>query len=291
MPHLSLPGASLYWESDGSASAPALLAIPGGMGSLRMWDRLVAARASVDHVVRFDPRGFGATIAERTPYANHEDAIALLDHLGIAAATIVGTGRGATIALDVALAAPDRVVGVVMVCGGPSGHPSVDLGAREERLLAQFDALHETDAGVDDPEDRTGPEGATPPRDIQALVEQELAIWAAGPGRALRDLDPAFLSLARRLDRNGRRRDDRLPRPTPLQPPAVDRLAEVEVPVLVMAGAHDLSPAIAHFHTLVEGLPNATGFRFDDSAHLPVLERPEEFERVLDTWLGEVSDR
>ena len=59
MPHLSVPGAELAYESDGRASAPALLLIPAGIATLRMWDPQVEALAADHLVVRYDPRGFG----------------------------------------------------------------------------------------------------------------------------------------------------------------------------------------------------------------------------------------
>ena len=61
MPHLSVPGAELYYEAEGPASAPAVLLVHAGIASLRMWDPLVPALVDDHYVVRFDTRGFGQT--------------------------------------------------------------------------------------------------------------------------------------------------------------------------------------------------------------------------------------
>jgi pimeloyl-ACP methyl ester carboxylesterase len=57
------------------------------------------------------------------------------------------------------------------------------------------------------------------------------------------------------------------------------RLRELELPTLVLRGAHDLStPAISK--TLLDGLPNVREVVFAESSHMPVL---EETERYIDT--------
>ena len=53
----------------------------------------------------------------------------------------------------------------------------------------------------------------------------------------------------------------------------------------VMVGEHDISAALAQYEFLVTTIPQAEGHRFADAAHLPNVERPEEFERVLIDWL------
>ena len=58
-PHV--PGCRSYYESNGPASAPALLLVPAGIATLRMWDEQVPDLASDHFVVTYDPRGFGGT--------------------------------------------------------------------------------------------------------------------------------------------------------------------------------------------------------------------------------------
>ena len=165
MPYLSVPGAELYYESDGRASAPALLLIPAGIATLRMWDPQVEALAADHLVVRYDPRGFGATRHDpAVPFPNHADALAVLDHLGVERATLVGASRGGRLALDVALHAPDRISGVVAIGAEPSGAPELPRSDEEAR---RFDELERLD----------------PALDARRLVRLETTLWAAGPLR------------------------------------------------------------------------------------------------------------
>lgn len=66
-----------------------------------------------------------------------------------------------------------------------------------------------------------------------------------------------------------------------LDPPVVERLDEIRVPTLVVVGELDQLDAVASAATLAEGIPDARLERIPDAAHLPSLERPEAFNRLL----------
>lgn len=100
-------------------------------------------------VVSYDARGHGASspAAERTGYRYETlaaDAIAVLDHLGIGQAAIVGQSMGSATAIAVALAHPDRVRALAIITPAHRGAPSPNL--------EHWDALA---AGLED----GGPEG------------------------------------------------------------------------------------------------------------------------------------
>jgi len=268
MPHLSVPGAELAYETAGRVSAPALLLIPSGIATLRMWDQQVDALAEDHFVARYDPRGFGGTRHdEAVPFANRNDALALLDHLGVERATVVGASRGGTIALDLALDAPDRVAGVVTVCSSPSGFPDIPLPDEEQRRFDEVDAID-------------------PAFEPLRLVQLETTLWAVGPLRTQADLDPGFVRRVHELNAPNvtHAADDGTV--LPLEPPAYGRLRDIRSPALVMVGEYDVSSALAEYEYQLAELPDATGHRFADAAHLPNVERPAEFERVLLDWLG-----
>ena len=123
MPELELPGAALYYETAGQISSPAVLLIHSGLASLRMWDPLVPELASDHFVVRYDTRGYGRTVSTNAEYSNRSDAIDLLDHLGVERAAVVGSSRGGSIGIDLALEHPDRITGLVTI-GSVEGDPS-----------------------------------------------------------------------------------------------------------------------------------------------------------------------
>ena len=72
-------------------------------------------------MLRYDTRGFGESVTEAVTFSNRADLLALMDHLKIDKAVIVGNSRGGQIAVDFALENPSRVSGLVFVAGGLSG--------------------------------------------------------------------------------------------------------------------------------------------------------------------------
>ncbi len=268
MPHLTVPGASLYYETDGHASAPALLLLHAGIANLRMWDPQIAALAAGHYVIRFDNRGFGQTTTEDVAFSNRADAIALLDHLGVAAATLIGCSRGGSIAIDLAVEHPTRVTGLVTVGSGPSGFPEVELTDTEDALFDELDVAFDA-------------------KDWHRLARLEVALWAIGPLRGEADVDPEFLATAQALNRVNVVHAEESPLPIPLEPPASNRVVDIEVPALITVGEYDITPTLAQYEYLLSALPHASGCTFRDTAHLPSLERPADFERVLLGWLAE----
>lgn len=268
MPHLDVSGATLYYETDGHISSPALLLIHAGIANLRMWDPQIPALADRHFVIRFDSRGFGETESEDVPFSPRTDALDLLDHLGIASAAVIGCSRGGSLAIDLAIESPDRVAGIVTIGSGPSGFPEVELTEREDELFDELDVLFTA-------------------KEWERLARREVELWAFGPDRSPSDLDSDFAALAYELNAANVRHAEENPTSIPLEPPAYDRVVDIAVPVLATVGDHDLSPVLAQYEYLLSTIPGADGCRFPDSAHLPSVEQAADFERVLLAWLDE----
>jgi 3-oxoadipate enol-lactonase len=268
MPQLNVTGASLYYETDGSPEHPALLLIHAGIANLRMWDPQIEALAKQHYVVRFDTRGYGLSETQNVSFSNRADALAILDHVGVHKATIIGCSRGGSIAIDIALESPGRVLGLVTVGSGPSGFPEVELTDREDELFDGLDAAYE--AG-----------------DWAGLNRLEAELWDFGPLRSKADLDPAFVAKAYELNAPNLAHAEAEPTPIPLEPPAYERVSDITIPTLIAVGDHDITPALTQYEYLVTTIPNADGCRFPDAAHIPSVEQAAEFERVLVDWLAE----
>jgi 3-oxoadipate enol-lactonase len=106
---MTVPGARVAYQAAGDG--PAVVLIHGFGLDLRMWDPQLPVLAARCRAVRYDCRGFGASgpLDPAVPYTHAGDLIALLDHLAIADAVLVGLSFGGRVALQTALAAPDRV--------------------------------------------------------------------------------------------------------------------------------------------------------------------------------------
>ncbi|MGZ4335673.1 MAG: alpha/beta fold hydrolase, partial [Gaiellaceae bacterium] len=81
MPHVDVNGAQLWVEDAGEG--PAVLFVHGGLGDSRLWAPQAEALAARFRCVRFDVRFFGRSTGPGTPFSNVDDAVGVLDALGI----------------------------------------------------------------------------------------------------------------------------------------------------------------------------------------------------------------
>jgi pimeloyl-ACP methyl ester carboxylesterase len=110
MPQFERTGFTTAYAVEGAG--PPVLLIHGVGASLDTWDGVVAALDGRFTTIRLDLRGHGSSSKPPGPYSAAlfaEDVRALLDHLGIGRCHVAGHSLGATVALRLALDAPDRV--------------------------------------------------------------------------------------------------------------------------------------------------------------------------------------
>ena len=254
-------GTQLYWEQAG-AGDPILL-IHAGIADRRMWDSQLAAFAPQFRVVRFDARGFGRSEFGAAPFSYRGDVIAVLDALAIDQAHLIGVSFGGSTALDVALDYPDRVRSLV-------------IGASSPRGVVDHAELHP----LWDEVDRLVAAG-----DIDAANELEARMWVDGPIRAPDAVDPAIRALVLEMNRPLLAAPER-PDETALDPPAAERLDQLQIPVLVMAGEYDQPSSVAGPKLLADRIPNAEFVTVHGAAHLLNLEQPDTFNAAVLDFLG-----
>lgn len=119
-------GLSLAYQDEGEG-AP-LLCLAGLTRDSRDFDHFTAEMTPGNRVVRLDSRGRGGSDWDENfhnynPVVEAGDALALLDHLGIERATVIGTSRGGLLAMVIAASAPGRLTGVVLNDVGPALSP------------------------------------------------------------------------------------------------------------------------------------------------------------------------
>jgi pimeloyl-ACP methyl ester carboxylesterase len=251
MPHVDVNGARLYVEDDGAG--PAILFIHGGLGDLRLWEPEAQALASSFRCIRYDLRYWGRSQSRGMAFSSIDDAVGVLDVLGIERAALVGLSLGGGLALDVTLAHPSRVWALVHVAAGVSGMP---VDAYGEERSAAYDAAEA--AG-----------------DLDAMMEIDFAVWAPlGSDDRLRMLwraTPDALGLP----------DGAAPRP---REPAHERLGEIAVPTLVVVAAHDPAAQREVGKTVARRVPGAQLVEID-SDHYLTLRRADEVSSVLREFL------
>jgi len=134
---VEVDGGHLHYDKAGHG--PTVLLIHGFGVDRRSWNDQIEPFAERYTVIASDLRGFGLASMPNGPYSHHEDIACLLDHFGIARASLVGSSMGARVAFDFAIAYPERTRAVVSADGVPSGFvfdrpPGVPRGPSREQV-------------------------------------------------------------------------------------------------------------------------------------------------------------
>ncbi len=236
-------GARLWYDEAGGG--PALLLLHGGLGDSGLWEPIVPFLAERFRVIRTDLRFFGRSTGPAAPWSWEEDVVGVLDALGVERAALVGLSLGGRIAIDTALAHPERLAALALVAPGLAGH---DGRAYTQDMERRYEAA-ETDG------------------DLDAMLQIDLEPWAP-------------LGVDDRMRQLWQATPDASPLPEgvepldPAGPPAKERLGELAVPTLVVTVSHDpegfreIGPLIA------SAAPNARHVELD-SDHYVTLREPE----------------
>jgi pimeloyl-ACP methyl ester carboxylesterase len=141
-------GVDLCVESFGDSDDPAILLIMGSSASMEWWEDEFCERlaAGSRFVTRYDHRDTGRSVTYEPGAPQYtlrdlaEDAVGLLDPLGVARAHLVGMSMGGGIAQLAALDHPGRVASLTLISTGPAGPGAddPDLPAMSEETIAEF---------------------------------------------------------------------------------------------------------------------------------------------------------
>jgi pimeloyl-ACP methyl ester carboxylesterase len=255
----------LYVEQAGQGS-PVVL-VHEGIADSRMWEPQWAAYAERYRVVRFDMRGFGQSPPAVGTFSLAGDLVELLEGLELGPATLIGVSLGGAIAMEAAIARPDVVSRLVLVAPGLQG----------------FEMSDETKAGWAEEE------AALERGDVDEAVEVNLRMWVDGPSRSPDDVDPDVRSKVGEMQRRaieiwleaGEEGEHR-----PLVEGWGDRLGEISVPTLAIVGELDRPEMLEIAKRLETEIPNARRETIAGTAHVPSMERPDEFDRLVLEFLA-----
>lgn len=255
-------GAELYYEVSGVGEP--LVLVHAGISDSRMWDAQFEPFARRYRTIRYDMRGFGLSPMVGGPYSHHADLRALLDALDVERASLVGCSMGGGAVIDFALENPQRVEALVLV-GSAVGGFEFDEGTPEE-----WDELVAADGAGD----------------LERVSELEVRMWVDGPRRGPDAVDPAVRDLVRGMNFIALE-NEALQLGEELEPdkPAFSRLSQIQAPTLVLVGEEDRPRTLAASDLLVRELPDARKTVVAGTAHLPNMERPEEFNGLVLNFL------
>ena len=300
--YFQTPYGNIYWAYEApqnlnaTGSRPTLLFIHAGVSDHKLWDEQVSYFSVQDWaVLRYDIFGYGLSKptsdylkSEPRPKVKHYEHAASIAKNLISLNTalagtpdafsdrvvVIGLSRGGSIALELAVAYPELVSGVVVVAGGLMGIDSPNK-PEEDALLEQY--LKSMKAG-----------------EVEKAALIFTRFWGDGPlvkaervGQDVRGKLYAWVEdiTLREVNRNGG--GFCIPFEGP-QPPAAERLSEIQVPVAIAMGKYDETSTTDGLKIIAKQV-EAKEVKEFEAAHMINLERGKEFnawvEQYLHSWI------
>ncbi|WP_435270727.1 alpha/beta fold hydrolase [Streptomyces sp. 1222.5] len=259
-----MPPFLAYEDKDpGVTNRVPLVLVHGHPFDRTMWHPQLAEFATGRRVIAPDLRGYGASPVTpgTVPLSRHaQDLADLLDLLRVDTFVLAGLSMGGQIAMECHARFGDRIRGLVLADTFPDAETPEgrrNRAATAERLLAE---------GMRGYADEVLEKMVAPyaPPDVKAHVHRMMA--ATPP-------EGAAAALRGRAER----------------PDYRDLLTGVRVPALVVVGADDTYTPVSDAEAMHAALPDSVLHVVEGAAHLPNLERPEEFNRVLGDFLARLD--
>jgi pimeloyl-ACP methyl ester carboxylesterase len=261
MPKQKIDDINLYYESIGQGEC--LLFIHGLGSSSRDWELQVPFFTERYRVITVDVRGHGQSDKPAGPYNVAQfagDIAILLQELGESSAHVIGVSMGGIIAFQLAVDYPDLVKSMVIVNSAPALIPRTlqeRFAVFQRFLILRFM--------------NTRKMGEVLAARLFIKEEQEeirrefVARWAENDKSAYTAALRALVGWS-----------------------VLDRIGEIDVPVLVVAADEDYTP-VADKEAYVGMLPNARLLVIEDSRHATPVEHPELFNEIVLEFLQELE--
>ena len=247
MPFADVNGQHIYFDDSGG-DGPAVLFSHGFLMDHEMFVHQVAALSAEFRCITWDERGFGQTEAndDFTYWDSADDALALLTHLGIERAFLVGMSQGGFLSMRAALRAPERVLGLGLI--------DTQSGPEPEAARPVYDAMTDewlANGASDELADAVASIILSPGNDLAPWI----AKWQARPREFIR---APYRALVEREDIS-------------------DRLPEITAPAIVFHGEADVAIAMEKAEQLQKELPGCEELvRIPGAGHASNVSHPAE---------------
>lgn len=261
---VTVSGSSLYYEAAGRGST--IILLHAGSLDRRIWDDQFQALARSYRVIRYDARGHGRSGPATERFDRSHDLAALMQGLRISRAALIGSSLGGATAIDFALAYPDRVTRLVLVGSGLSGYrwpaESRDTPWRvaARAAAAQSDTLGIARSWLQSDYYAAARENPALAARLDTLLAENVEVWRS--------------SLIRG------------PQDSVFAEPALSRLSQLHAPTLIVVGDRDIHDIHRIADTLRAYLPQARTKVLEGVGHLPSMERPVLFLRLVSEFLA-----
>jgi pimeloyl-ACP methyl ester carboxylesterase len=254
MPFYERPdGCRLHYELHGDASAEPLVLLEGLGGDIPGWERHLDGLARELRVIAYDFRGNGRSDKpdEATTMKTFvEDTVGLMDHVRVPSAHVYGQSFGGMVALELALAFPDRVRALILAATHPGASHAIRSGSRVPKDRPWL-ALYSPSFVQDQPN--------------RLEEHRRIALQNPQPSHAARRQWEAMQDFD-----------------------AYNRLPDVSVPTIVLHGTDDLTIDPENARILASRIPGARLALLDGAGHVYHWEQPDEADRVVLDFIREI---
>ncbi len=255
--YVDVENGKIYYEECGTGDEAVLLLHDGVVNSA-VWDAVWPAFCRSFHTIRYDRRGYGRSPAATKWYTETDDAFALLRHLRIRRAMVVGSSHGGELSIEFTIEHQELVRELVLVGAVVHGYPYSDhFLDRGIAVWAPIDKNNDLATEIS----KIANDRYLSAPDHSAAREKIRALLTASPQ------DVTHSDMARDV------------------PSSLPRLHEIHVPTLILVGDADIPDVHAHAGAIETGIPGARRIVVPDTGHLMYLEKPEEFSRTVIDFL------
>lgn len=265
MPFADVNGQRIFYtDTGGGAGQPVLVFSHGLLMDHSMFDPQVQAFKGRYRCIAWDERGHGqtstpGTCAPFSYYDSADDLAALLRHLGVTQAVLVGMSQGGYLSLRCALAHPALVQALVLI--------DTQASPEDPALMPHHMALVQrwAQGGLDD--------------DMAATVESFIlgeswegaAVWKAKWKQVDNaNLIQCFTTLSQRDDIS-------------------EQIRQIQVPALVIHGSNDRAIVPERARAMAQALPRSQWVEVPGAGHAPNLTHPEPVNQAMATFLQQLG--
>lgn len=255
--YIKTKGVNMYFESKGTGES--ILFIHAGIADCRMWEREYQTLAKYYHVIRLDLPGFGLSSFTGGVFSFTDAIEELFKHLNVNNVHIVAASFGGKIAMDYILKNEEKCLSTVLISPALSGW-------EESQYLQDYEAE----------EMRLYENGL-----LEEVALLNYKTWILRK-RSQESIDSNIKDLVMDMQLRA------LSKPEPdIEPEEIEeevqinRLMNIKIPVTIVSGEEDVPDFLHISELLINEIHNSRRVLIPGTSHLPNLEVPEVFEKIL----------
>ncbi|MFC2096920.1 alpha/beta fold hydrolase [Bacteroidota bacterium] len=256
----------LFYNMQGEGKP--LIMIHGGLLNMSMWDSQWREFAQKYKLIRYDAKGHGQSKNLDKSFSHHEDLYQLINSLKLDKPVIMGLSMGGHVAIDFALKYPDIASALILVSPGLTGFvfDSKELKNYQDKLVK-----------------------AAMAGDKRGVIEYFQRSWTDGPYRIPRDVDPVVREKVRAMIEETYTNWNDNSVENKLSPEAINRLKEINIPVLVITGSLDLPDIHKIAELLKKDVKGLQHIEIPGVAHMVNMENPQMFNKIVHDFMQKLK--